>query len=445
MPREDREEGEVDGKRALIRQEGAGVDALYNFDPSLHRGHDHLISRDGESAVFVRDQGQVVWDERKFIIAEKERIITEAEGLSADRGFHTGHQRAQELRQRFKKAGFAGEKTEPKLRARFEAALKRFYDQSKQDKEKRQKQQDDAARRKQALVGQALRLAESSDWKSASTRLRELMEEWKRAGSAGHDRDERLWHDVNAARGRFRERREAHFSRLEKEFDRNRERKRRIVGEAATIAASGDLRTAFAAMRGLMEQWKATGSAGWEHDQQLWKSFQQSRDRLHQRGDAERERAVLAKRALLSEASSVAAYTDLRQAGQQWKSIMERWKSAGHGDRVNEDDLWGRLQGYRHQLDARYEQSKVEWQQRSRDRIQRLEAAAARKRQAISELDGRIAEVYSRPPVRPGPRQWEIESRRSEKIARLSSFRDSHQQALMEIESKLRDAYSRSR
>ncbi len=263
------------------------------------------------------------------------------------------------------------------------------------------------------------------------------------APHCGRDKDESLWRDFNSARERFRQRRESHFNQLEKQFENNRQRKSRILSEAKSIANSTDFRTAFPAMRGLMEQWKATGSAGRDHDQQLWTAFSQARDQLHARAEADRHRAELVKRELLSEASSVAAYVDLREAGLRWRSIMNRWKKAGRASRITEDVLWSRLQGYRLQLDGRYERSKAEREQRSRERIQKLEATVARKRMAIADLENRINEVYARPAVRPGPKQWEIQARRNDKIAQLQSFRDSHRIALAEIEQKLHDAYNK--
>jgi hypothetical protein len=434
-------DGEVDGDRARVKESGpTRVEALYDLQNPA--GHSHIVADDGVSASFVREGGKTVWDERDFIKGEKEHLIGEAEQLSLAQGFPAAHRRAQELRAQFKTAGFAGERTEPELRQRFERALQRFYDQSKVEKERRDKARVGAARKKRVLVREAQRLAESSEWKSGHARFKELFASWKALPNAGPKNDD-LWRDFSQARIHFRQRADTHFARLEREREQHAEQKRRLVAEALRLAGSTDLRSAFPAMRALMERWKQIGAAGREEDARLWRAFQEARDRLHARSDSERSRAALLKRELVAEASSIAAHADLRHAGQQWKLIMQRWKQAGHAHRITDDDLWSRLQTCKRQLDARYEQYKQERAERQRQSLQRLQEAADRKRSAALYHEGRAAELQSRPPVGPGPSQWEFASQRNDKISEHRAKAASISRDVTDIEAKIRNAASR--
>jgi hypothetical protein len=51
--------GRVDGQPAQVNENGTRVEALYNFNGSVH---DHIVSNDGLNADYVRENGQVIVD-----------------------------------------------------------------------------------------------------------------------------------------------------------------------------------------------------------------------------------------------------------------------------------------------------------------------------------------------------------------------------------------------
>lgn len=58
-----REPGKVGDSPAKIKQEDERIDALYNFGAG--GTHDHLVSNDGLNADYLRENGEVIVDNRE--------------------------------------------------------------------------------------------------------------------------------------------------------------------------------------------------------------------------------------------------------------------------------------------------------------------------------------------------------------------------------------------
>jgi uncharacterized small protein (DUF1192 family) len=136
---------------------------------------------------------------------------------------------------------------------------------------------------KLALVDRAEALAETTTWRSAGEAMDELMEEWKRSGSAGREQDEALWQRFNEARRVFFNRRSAHFAELKESRAEAREAKEAPIARAEELAPSTDYDGGFTAMQDLLDEWKRAGSAGRDVDEQLWQRFHDARDPFFER------------------------------------------------------------------------------------------------------------------------------------------------------------------
>ncbi len=139
---------------------------------------------------------------------------------------------------------------------------------------------------KLGLVERAEVLAESNKWRHAGEAMDELMEEWKRAGTAGREQDEALWHRFSEARRTFFNRRNAHYAELKQSRAEAREAKEALIVRAGELAPSTDFDDTFAAMQDLLEEWKRAGSAGRDIDDQLWERFYAVRDPFFERRKA---------------------------------------------------------------------------------------------------------------------------------------------------------------
>ena len=192
--------------------------------------------------------------------------------------------------------------------------------------------------RKEALAAEAEQIAaESTSWKAAGDRLKAIVEEWKTIRGIDRKTDEALWSRFAAARDAFGRRRGAHFAALDAQRGEARAAKQELIQEAEQLSTSTEWGPTSAAMRSLMDRWKAVPRTGRDGDDDLWKQFRAAQDvffAARAESDKARTSEELAnqqqKEELLAEAEQLDPSTDLRGAQNALRKIQERYDAIGH-------------------------------------------------------------------------------------------------------------------
>jgi len=242
--------------------------------------------------------------------------------------------------------------------------------------------------RKDAIVVEAEKLAESNDWRNGANRLRDLLEEWKGLPRLDRGSDDALWRRFSTARTAYTRHRKAHFAEQHEKRDAARVVKERLAKEAEALAASTDWGATAGQFRDLMREWKAAGPAPRDVDEQLWKRFRGAQDaffgaRDEANAQLDREFAANAevKEALLLEAEALVPVTDLESAKRVFRDIAERWDAAGKVPRERMKELEGRIrkveQTIRGLEDEQWKKSDPEKSARANDMVTKLEEAIA--------------------------------------------------------------------
>jgi hypothetical protein len=202
---------------------------------------------------------------------------------------------------------------------------------------------------KEALVEEAERLRESSDWRVTGDRFRAIVEEWKTI-RIDRKTDSQLWERLATARREFDHRRRAHFADLDRQRDESAERKQRLVGEAEKLTGSTEWGPTARRYKELMTEWKAAGRAGRETEDQLWSRFKTAQDTFFtarsetfKARDDEFAANLEAKQALLVEAESLDPGADLEGARKRLRAIHDKWERIGHVPRDAMGELERRL------------------------------------------------------------------------------------------------------
>jgi hypothetical protein len=206
--------------------------------------------------------------------------------------------------------------------------------------------------RKEALAAEAEQIAtESTSWKAAGDRLKAIVEEWKTIRGIDRKTDEALWSRFAAARDAFGRRRGAHFAALDAQRGEARAAKQELINEAQRLSTSTDWGPTSAAMRSLMDRWKAVPRTGRDGDDDLWKQFRAAQDvffTARAESDKQRNSEQLAnqqqKEQLLAEAEKLDPSTDLRGAQNALRKIQERYDAIGHVPRAVMRQLEDRMQ-----------------------------------------------------------------------------------------------------
>jgi hypothetical protein len=195
----------------------------------------------------------------------------------------------------------------------------------------------DALARKTALVEEAEKLAtDSTGWKAAGDRLKEILEEWKTIRGIDKRTDGELWKRFAAARDAFTRRRGAHFATLDAQRKQAQGVKEELVAEAVALADSVEWAATANRLKELMSQWKAAPRASKEAEQRLWERFRAAQDAFFSRRsevfsarDVEQRGNLDRKQALLKQAEALDVDADARTAQATLREIQGQWHDAG--------------------------------------------------------------------------------------------------------------------
>jgi len=221
--------------------------------------------------------------------------------------------------------------------ARLEALATVVAEKAEEQKAARAQAREQAAQRKRELVAEAEQIAaESTQWKVAGDRMREILDEWKTIKGVDRKTDGELWKRYAAARDAFSRRRGSHFAGLDAQRKQAQAYKEELVTEAESLAESSDWAETANRLKQLMSDWKAAGRAPKDAEEQLWKRFRAAQDQFFGRRsevfserDAEYKSNQEKKEALLAEAEAIDVEGDVKGAQSALRDIHRRWEDIG--------------------------------------------------------------------------------------------------------------------
>ncbi|MBL7253679.1 DUF349 domain-containing protein [Paractinoplanes lichenicola] len=260
----------------------------------------------------------------------------------------------------------------------------------------------EAVARKTALVEEAEKIAaESTGWKSAGDRLKEILDEWKTIRGVDKKTDGELWKRFATARDGFTRRRGAHFATLDGQRKQAQTAKEDLVTEAESLAESTEWSTTANRLKELMSEWKAAPRAAKEAEQRLWERFRAAQDAFFTRrsevfsardaeykGNLDKKQAILAEvEALDVDADPRGAQNKMRDAQAAWHdagrvpresaaSLDRRWRAAEERIRVAMDSAWRKTTPQDNPLLQQMREQVAEAEQR----LERAKAAGDAKR-----------------------------------------------------------------
>lgn len=234
--------------------------------------------------------------------------------------------------------------------ARLAAIVEHADETAQADKAKREEHRAAQIARKEALAAEAEELAaNSTQWKVAGDRLREILDEWRTITGLDRKTDDALWKRYSAAREAFNRRRGSHFADLDRERAGARQAKEALCERAEALADSTDWGPTAAAFRDLLTEWKAAGRAAKDVDDALWQrlkaaqdTFFSARNAANAERDTEFRANAEAKEKLLAEAEKIDT-SDLDAARAALRVIGDKWDAIGKVPRERGADLERRL------------------------------------------------------------------------------------------------------
>ena len=191
--------------------------------------------------------------------AHKERIVGEAEGLAESGEWKATGERLRALVDEWKGVPRLDRKADDELWSRFSAARSAFAKRRKAHFAQLDAEREDVRTRKEALVEEAESLSDSTDWANTAQRFRDLMKQWKTAGRAQREVEDKLWERFKTAQDTFFTARNADLDQRDAGFRENQTRKDELLVEAQKLLPVTDLRAARQALRGIQARWEEVG------------------------------------------------------------------------------------------------------------------------------------------------------------------------------------------
>jgi len=198
----------------------------------------------------------------------------------------------------------------------------------------------EAATIKEKIVAEAESLIDSVAWKVTTARLKELLDDWKKAPRLDKKVDAALWKRFSSSRNKFDKRRRTHFSNLDSEQRVVATTKESIVKEAESLANSREWLNTAKKYKELMDKWKAAGRGKKSADTALWNRFKTAQDTFFKAKNADMDKRKgsmvenLAKReVMIVEFEALLPISDFKSAKKKFYDLMGKWQKIGMTDR----------------------------------------------------------------------------------------------------------------
>ncbi len=204
----------------------------------------------------------------------KNQIIAQAKEILSKNNFKKGTEQMKQLLEDWKHSGRINKEKDDELWAEFSAIRSEFFE--KKNEYFANLKETFAANKalKEELIAKAKEVADIVNIKEAGNRSNELMEEWKKVGTAGRRDDDELWQQFLAERKAFFERRDAYYDEMKETYAKRVEAKKEIIAQAKLYLARSEFTDEeVEAIKNLRAQWKEVGNAGREHENELWEEF----------------------------------------------------------------------------------------------------------------------------------------------------------------------------
>ena len=203
---------------------------------------------------------------------------------------------------------------------------------------------------KEKIVAEAESLIDSVAWKVTTARLKELLDDWKKAPRLDKKIDAALWKRFSSSRNKFDKRRRVHFSNLDSEQKKVASTKEVIVKEAESLANSREWLNTAKRFKELMDQWKASGRGKKSADTALWNRFKAAQDTFFKSKNADMDKRknsmvenLVKREAMIVEFEALLPISDFKSAKNKFYDLMGKWQKIGMTDRKKRSTFDARI------------------------------------------------------------------------------------------------------
>lgn len=219
----------------------------------------------------------------------KMELCERAEGIQHSDDWRKTSETYNQLMELWKAVGPIPRHKNEELWLRFNTAKDIFYKRKQEFYDHLIENYEANLKLKEALISEAQAISNGEDWNEITDKLNSFMDEWKKIGSVGKEKNDEIWDQFKKIRDDFFERKNNFFSRKKIELENNLAKKSAIAKRAEEIKDSSDFENTTQEFSELMDEWKAIGPSPRKEANQQWDIFIQAKKHFFERKDEERD------------------------------------------------------------------------------------------------------------------------------------------------------------
>ncbi len=286
-------------------------------------------------------------------------IIEQLKGLvNVEEDINTTYKNFKELQENWRNAGPVPRKNYNDVWRTYHHHMEIFYDFLHLNRELRDLDFKHNLEEKLKLVEKAEALAKEPDINKAFRELQMLHKIWKEdIGPVAKEQREEVWERFSNATKAMHNRRQEHFQELEKDYEKNLEKKHEIIASITSIAENVSnnhraLQQQIKEIEGLREAFFKAGKVPQKVNEETWSAFKEAvrnfnrnKNSFYKNQKKDQLDNLEKKKALLGLAIALKDSEDWDMATPEMKRIQSEWKKIGHVPRKYSDKIWNEFKG----------------------------------------------------------------------------------------------------
>ncbi len=237
--------------------------------PVANEYKDQLWDRFREASSKINKRHQEYFDalkeEQKKNLDLKTELCVKAEELVtappvSRKEWNKASEQLIEIQKVWKTIGFAPKKDNTKIYERFRNACDRFFENKRNFYLQIKAEMETNLQLKNEICALAESMQDSEEWKKTTDELIALQKRWKEIGPVARRHSDAVWKRFRAACDHFFERKAAHFSTIDTQYEENLKQKQALLEELKAFVEREDMANdGFETLKEMQRRWSEIG------------------------------------------------------------------------------------------------------------------------------------------------------------------------------------------
>ena len=215
--------------------------------------------------------------ESKAVLVQKIKELADNSGNSP-KSWMDNTDEIQNIREEWKKIGFATKKENNIVWQEFKAAIDEFFEKKKKFFEGLKEEKSERRTKKQELCEQAEKLSKNTDWKKTTDDFIQLQKQWKNIGPISHRDDRKTWERFKAACDVFFIAKKEYYATEDERQEKNLEKKEALVAKIRETKFGEDQALNREILNQYVEEWNNIEHVPFKQKNRMQNEFNKALD-----------------------------------------------------------------------------------------------------------------------------------------------------------------------